>query len=207
MTHVIALGPRDEYAVLPASAGLPDGWRSTGWSGDEQTCRRQVAAHPRAVLDTDRLRLREIQPAEAADLREGRPAGLNWLGGTPGEGSREAAGLLAGAHAAGRHRPGWGMYALVRGEDDLVVGGMGFHGPPEAGSVEIGFDLHPDARGRGYATEALGALARWALQQPGVETVLATTTPDNTPSRRVMERAGFTRRPDRDGLLVYALTR
>ncbi|MGW7545616.1 GNAT family N-acetyltransferase [Streptomyces sp. NPDC054770] len=207
MTHVIALDAQDAYAVLPASAALPDGWRDTGWSGDEPTCRRQVAERPSAVLETDRLRLREVQPAEAAELREGRPAGLDWLGGTPGEGSREAAGMLLGAHAAGGHRPGWGMYVLVRTEDDRVVGGMGFHGPPDGGGAEIGFDLHPDARGRGYATEALAALARWALEQTGVDTVLATTTPDNIPSRRVMERAGFARRPDRDGLLVYALTR
>ncbi|MER7839742.1 GNAT family N-acetyltransferase [Streptomyces sp. NPDC096040] len=207
MTHVIALDAQDGFVVLPASAALPDGWRATGWSGDEPTCRRQVAERPTAVLETDRLRLREVLPAEAPDLREGRPAGLDWLGGTPGEGSQEAAGLLAGAHAAGRHRPGWGMYVLVRLEDGLVVGGMGFHGPPDDGSVEIGFDLHPDARGRGYATEALAGLAHWALHQPGVDTVLATTTPDNLPSRRVMERAGFARRPDREGVLVYALTR
>ncbi|MFJ3306322.1 GNAT family N-acetyltransferase [Streptomyces sp. NPDC086549] len=158
------------------------------------------------ALDTDRLRLREVLPAEALELREGRTAGLDWLGGAPGEGSREAAGMLAGAHAAGLHRPGWGMYVLVRGEDGLVVGGMGFHGPPEDGSVEIGFDLHPDARGRGYATEALATLARWALDDTGVDTVIATTTPENTPSQRVMERAGFARRPDHEGQFVYALT-
>ncbi|MFE7931074.1 GNAT family N-acetyltransferase [Streptomyces sp. NPDC057456] len=158
------------------------------------------------ALDTDRLRLREVLPAEALELREGRPGGLDWLGGAPGEGSREAAGLLADAHAAGSHRPGWGMYVLVRGEDGLVVGAMGFQGPPTGGHVEIGFDLHPDARGRGYATEALAALARRALDDTGVDTVIATTTHTNTSSQRVMERAGFTRRPDRDGQLVYTLT-
>ncbi|MER5198107.1 GNAT family N-acetyltransferase [Streptomyces sp. NPDC002755] len=156
--------------------------------------------------DTERLRLREVLPAEAQEIRKGRSGGLDWLSGTPGEGSREAAGLLADAHAAGSHRPGWGMYVLVRVEDGLVVGGMGFQGPPTGGHVEIGFDLHPDARGRGYATEALAGLARWALDDTGVDTVVATTTHANTAARRVMERAGFTRRPDRDGQLFYTLT-
>ncbi|MBK3579148.1 GNAT family N-acetyltransferase [Streptomyces sp. MBT65] len=158
------------------------------------------------TLDTDRLQLREVQPAEAEELKEGRVGGLDWLGGIPGEGSQEAAGMLVRAHAAGLHRPGWGMYALIRQEDGLVVGGMGFHGPPQDGSVEIGFDLHPDARGRGYATEALAALAHRALGDPDVDTVFATTTADNVPSQGVMERAGFDRRPDRDDTLVYALT-
>ncbi|OIJ62744.1 GNAT family N-acetyltransferase [Streptomyces mangrovisoli] len=157
-------------------------------------------------VDTDRLRLREVQPAEAEELKQGRGAGLDWLGGAPGEGSREAAGLLVAAHGAGLHRPGWGMYALVRQEDGVVVGGMGFHGPPQDDSVEIGFDLHPEARGHGYATEALVALARWALRDPAVGTVVATTTADNTPSQRVMERAGFDRGPDRDGMFFYTLT-
>lgn len=54
--------------------------------------------------------------------------------------------MLAGAHTAGLHRSGWGMYVLVREADGLVVGGMGFHGPPQDAAAEIGFDLHPDAR-------------------------------------------------------------
>ncbi|MGW2640693.1 GNAT family N-acetyltransferase [Streptomyces sp. NPDC001348] len=206
MTHVIAIGPKDDFAVLPAGQPLPDGWRPTGWSGDEDVCRRQVDGHPRAALETDRLRLREVTPAEAAELAAGRAAGFGWLGGDPGEGSREAAGMLLRAHEAGLHRPGWGMYVLIRTEDEHAVGGMGFHGPPAGGSAEVGFDLHPEARGHGYATEALTALARWALTGPGTDTVIATTTPDNIPSQRVMERAGFTRRPDHDGMYVYALT-
>ncbi|MFD8263146.1 GNAT family N-acetyltransferase [Streptomyces griseoluteus] len=206
MTHVIVIDPKDDFVVLPAGQSLPEGRRATGWSGDEESCRRQVAGHPRAVLESDRLRLREVTPAEAAELHAGRDAGFGWFDGDPGDGSREAAGMLVRAHEAGLHRPGWGMYVLIRTEDDRAVGGMGFHGPPAQGSVEIGFDLHPEVRGRGYATEALTVLARWALTDPGTDTVVATTTPDNIPSQRVMERAGFTRRPDQDGLYVYTLT-
>nr|WP_202523967.1 GNAT family N-acetyltransferase [Kitasatospora sp. SID7827] len=150
--------------------------------------------------------MRELLPAEAELLKDGDPAGRHWLGGAPGDGSRVAARMLAGAAAAGLHRPGWGMYLVLRAEDGAAVGGIGFHGPPHDGLVEIGFDLVEPARGRGYATSALTALARWALARPGVDRVLATTTPDNTASQRVMERAGFTRQPDADGLFAYLLT-
>ncbi|WP_377268509.1 GNAT family N-acetyltransferase [Peterkaempfera sp. SMS 1(5)a] len=86
-------------------------------------------------------------------------------------------------------------------------GGICFHGPPLDGATEIGFELAPGARGRGYATEALQALAGWALRQPGVHRVTATTAPGNLPSQRVMDRAGFRRTEDADGLRTYALTR
>src|SRR6266508_3768585 len=47
------------------------------------------------------------------------------------------------------------------------------------------------ARGKGYATEALQALIGWALAQPEVRRVEADTAHGNVPSQRVMERAGM----------------
>ncbi len=157
------------------------------------------------VIPAGLVQLRELLPEEAGELKAGGDAGLEWLGGAPGEGTLAAAGMLAGVAAAGLHQPGWGIYALVLAEDEVAVGGTGFHGGPDDGQVEIGFDLVEPARGHGYATAALGALARWALAQPGVDRVIATTTPDNLPSQHVMERAEFTRMPDADGLFVYQL--
>lgn len=156
---------------------------------------------------TERLWLREVRPAEAEDIAAGGRAGLEWLGDGPSDGSREAAGMLVRAFNEEVHRPGWGMYLLVRSADGTVVGGMGFHGAPdEHGRAEIGFDLAPQARGNGFATEALVALARWGIAQPGVEQIIATTTPDNRAAQRVMERAEFERLPGSDGTLVYGLT-
>ncbi|MFJ8547049.1 GNAT family N-acetyltransferase [Streptomyces sp. NPDC093586] len=161
------------------------------------------------LLVTERLWLREALPEEARQIAAGDDAGLRWVGDSPSEETQVAARMTARAADAGVHRPGWGMYLLVRSADARVVGAMGFHGPPSDGSVEIGFDLAAPARGQGHATEALRELARWALEQPEVDTVIATTTEDNTPSQRVMERAGFQLLPRRDaeGLLVHRLTR
>ncbi|MGA5817176.1 GNAT family N-acetyltransferase [Kitasatospora sp. NPDC094028] len=226
MTHVVIVNHEEQYAVWPRRAELPAGWRATDWTGDERACLERVAegwtdlrpasvreavaedaARPAVqLLTAGPVQLREVLPAEAEQLRDGGTAGLDWLGGTPGDGTRVAAKMLAGAAAAGLLRPGWGMYLLVRSEDAVVVGGMGFHGAPDGGQVEIGFDLVEPARGHGYATLALGELACWALAQDGVDRVIATTTPDNHASQRVMERAAFARMPDADGLFVYQLT-
>ncbi|MFC9927256.1 GNAT family N-acetyltransferase [Streptomyces sp. NPDC127190] len=146
------------------------------------------------TIRTERVTLTGVRPGAAHDLRLGGDGGFTWLGGEPYQGTREASSYLLKAYEAGVHRPEFGLFALVRHEDGLAIGGMGFHGvPDEEGRVEIGYDLVEDARGQGYATEALKALAEWALARDDVHMVFATIERDNVPSQRVVSRAGFTR--------------
>ena len=98
----------------------------------------------------------------------------------------------------------YGVYQLVRSSDAVVVGDIGFHGPPSpGGSVTVGYGLAPGARGQGYATEALRAVVAWALAQPEVVAVEADTTHANLPSQRVMERAGMRLYDTSDQLRFY----
>ncbi|KAJ6789622.1 hypothetical protein PWT90_09364 [Aphanocladium album] len=58
---------------------------------------------------------------------------------------------------------------------------------------ELGYWFTPAAWGRGYATEAVGALLRWLLQTwPGVHRVQAVTFSSNPQSGRVLAKCGFT---------------
>lgn len=56
--------------------------------------------------------------------------------------------------------------------------------------VEIGWHLHPDAQGAGYATEAAGAVMADATSK-GLRSVVAVTDPLNAPSQRVCGRLGM----------------
>ncbi|ASN21608.1 GNAT family N-acetyltransferase [Arthrobacter sp. YN] len=56
--------------------------------------------------------------------------------------------------------------------------------------VEIGWHLHPDAQGAGYATEAAGAVMADAASN-GLRSLVAVTDPLNAPSLRVCERLGM----------------
>ncbi|MEU3462639.1 GNAT family protein [Streptomyces sp. NPDC006733] len=159
----------------------------------------------RQVLQDGRVTLREQLPADCALLAEGKPADLVWIDGVPGEGTVVAAGMTVAADTAGVFQPGWGVFAIQRSEDGVAVGGIGFHGPPTDGVAEVGYDLSVSARGAGWATDALLVLARSAFGRPGVRQLLATTEPDNLPSQRVLERAGFTRVADRGGLRAFEL--
>ncbi|MFH8410656.1 GNAT family N-acetyltransferase [Streptomyces sp. NPDC018019] len=162
------------------------------------------AGYPLA-LAAGRVVLRPVLPTAAARLaagdgRDDRPGGPVWAGGRPPESTAACAGTVAGA----AHRPGWGLFTIVRADDGTAVGSICFHGPPDGeGAVEIGYALCPAARGAGWATEATRLLADWASGRPEVRTVRAVTEPVNVPSQRVLERAGFVRSGDRYGLREY----
>ncbi|MGW3915043.1 GNAT family N-acetyltransferase [Streptomyces sp. NPDC005070] len=146
------------------------------------------------VIGTERLTLQGVTPAAAAELRAGGTGGFEWIESGPFHGTRDAAGMVASSYEKGVHRPEWGMFVLVRREDGLAVGAIGFHGvPDEEGRAEVGYDLAENARGRGYATEALSALAETALARDDVKLLFAAIERENAPSQRVIARAGFTR--------------
>jgi RimJ/RimL family protein N-acetyltransferase len=93
--------------------------------------------------------------------------------------------------------------------DELVIGECGTVGPVDgAGDVEIGFGLAAEHRGVGYGTELVEALSQWLLRQPGIRRVVAREVlADNKPSRRALERAGFSLERSDGGLVWYALAR
>ena len=56
---------------------------------------------------------------------------------------------------------------------------------------EIGFMLHPDHQGHGYATEAAEAIVELTFGTYGLHRVCASVEPRNTASVRVLERLGM----------------
>ncbi|HEX8423278.1 MAG TPA: GNAT family protein [Pyrinomonadaceae bacterium] len=112
---------------------------------------------------------------------------------------------------------GWTFYFVVltaHGDAPdarpTAIGGCGFKGKPTAdGTVEIGYSMLPEFQRAGYATEAAGALVRWAFSQPQVTRVIAETYPELRPSIRVMEKNNFRFIGDgsEERVIRYALTR
>jgi RimJ/RimL family protein N-acetyltransferase len=102
---------------------------------------------------------------------------------------------LAGLRMGG----GWLIVA-----DGRVIGDCGMHSAEGPSSdVEIGYGLAAPQRGRGYGTEAVRLLSDWLLDQPSVRAIVAEVDPDNVPSRRVLEKAGFVQESvSPDGVLL-----
>lgn len=84
---------------------------------------------------------------------------------------------------------GDGVYGVLVG--DTVAGGCGLHRRRGPTVLEIGYWLHVDHTGRGYATELAAALTDIGLAQPGIERVEIHHDQANVASRRVPERLGF----------------
>ncbi len=93
--------------------------------------------------------------------------------------------------------------------EDVIVGWIDYDSPRPwltDGEVNVGYNIFPEYRGRGYATRALELLLRLLQAQPAVHTATALVDPDNEASLRVVIRAGFTRHDDVDGERFYKRT-
>ena len=89
----------------------------------------------------------------------------------------------------------WSARALVRrGRWPAIVGNAGFHGAPDdAGVAEIGYEVIPEERRKGYASEAAEALMTWAGREHGVRRFRASVGPWNKPSLALVRALGFKR--------------
>jgi RimJ/RimL family protein N-acetyltransferase len=84
------------------------------------------------------------------------------------------------------------MFAIA--VDDEAVGGIGFTvlTDVERVSAEIGYWLGELYWGRGFVTEALVAITRYAIDTCGLTRVYALPFASNRASCRVLEKAGYT---------------
>jgi ribosomal-protein-alanine N-acetyltransferase len=151
------------------------------------------------VVTSERLTLPLWTPDEAADIRAGRGR-EGWHRDYPRQDDRDAATM---------YKPDdpWAPRHIVRGT--TALGSVGFFGPPEPAAdgvpeAEVGYGLVEEARGWGFATEALQALLA-ETDAAGVR-VRASVEPINKASVRVLAKCGFTelRGANEDGELVMA---
>lgn len=84
-----------------------------------------------------------------------------------------------------------GRWAVVRNEDDELVGGAVLLPlPPDGEDIEIGWQLRRDTWGHGYASEAGRALVRWAFEQ-GLDEMFAVSRERNARAVATARRIGM----------------
>jgi len=105
---------------------------------------------------------------------------------------RDLAAMFIAAQAEEPRRK-WQLAVTVRG-DDQIIGTCGVRiNDPELAEANIGYELHPDHWGNGYATEAATAILRYGFEELDMHRIWAECVADNTGSARVLEKVGMRR--------------
>jgi [ribosomal protein S5]-alanine N-acetyltransferase len=88
---------------------------------------------------------------------------------------------------------GTGQWALEERATGAFVGRAGMHHPERDDwpGIEIGWALHPDHWGKGYATEAGAGAVEYAFAHHDVDALYSVILPENTASQAVARRLGF----------------
>jgi RimJ/RimL family protein N-acetyltransferase len=83
------------------------------------------------------------------------------------------------------------QYGLFAADDPRVLGSFGLMTRRGRGRLEIGYWVHVDATGNGYATRAAAALTDVALAQRRIEQVLIYTDEANVKSAAIPKKLGY----------------
>ncbi|WP_019630245.1 GNAT family N-acetyltransferase [Actinomadura atramentaria] len=151
---------------------------------------------PPVTLRGERVLLRPFGLDDAEDYIAVLRAGEDWL---PPNFPRDLdADKLAWWFETGVHQPqrlGLGVHlAVLDAASGALAGTIGLFRVDWAQlTCEVGYGLRPRWRGRGYATEALKLVVRWALHERGLYRVELRALTSNHASIRVAENAGFLR--------------
>jgi len=84
------------------------------------------------------------------------------------------------------------LWTLISKIDNKMVGDLCIIGEPNsAGEIEIGYGTYAEFQNKGFMTEAVGGIIKWAERQPKVISILASTNKDNVASYTVLTKNNF----------------
>ncbi|WP_442945872.1 GNAT family N-acetyltransferase [Nonomuraea sp. LPB2021202275-12-8] len=143
-------------------------------------------------MATGRLVLRPFGTQDVDRIRSIVASKVRFLPpGAPGHVSGVKQWLAHGVHEL--QRSGQGVHLAMNDAEGRIVGAISlFKTSWGAGTTEVGYGVHPLYRGRGFATEAVCALAEWVFDTTELRRIDLTANLDNLPSLRVAHKAGFT---------------
>lgn len=185
---------------LPTRGQLVDAWVGTLRRGEERAPRTEWLQVPRITGATVVLRGSEeadlgryVEAANDPGLQRYSQSFRDHAPHDEGKiRARELAHLEEGAVGSSL------TWAVADAVSDAFLGSVVLYRIHPGREAEIGYWTHPDARGRGVATEACRLAVRHAFIDAlegglGLHRLAAYASVDNPASLRILERAGFTR--------------
>ncbi|MDX2006735.1 MAG: GNAT family N-acetyltransferase [Meiothermus sp.] len=144
------------------------------------------------VLESTRLRLRQILPTDAPQLFDlyDEPEVAKYLDIEPLSSLEEAQELVE-AYRQGFVQ-GHNLYwAITQQSSEELIGTVGFFFLPDGESAELDFELLPYHWNQGIISEALALALEFARESLGLTHIEAYVVKENPASIRVLEKLGF----------------
>ncbi len=166
-------------------------------AGGHEADRRLVRHLTPPILETARLRLRWPRPDDLlayVDLWADSTI-VAWISGEPR--SRQDCWVRLLRNIGHWHALGFGFWMIEDRASGALIGEAGLMefermlDPPPPPVPECGWLLASSAHGRGLGTEAVLAALAWMERERGSGAAFCMISPDNEPSLRVAEKAGF----------------
>jgi [ribosomal protein S5]-alanine N-acetyltransferase len=145
------------------------------------------------VLQTPRLTLRWFGADDAAVIVEllNDPLWLRFIGERHVRSEEDARAWIESRLVDAYRRQGYGLWAMVRRDDAVLIGMCGFVRRDTLPDVDIGYALLPRFRGQGYVREAAAACLAHGATVLGFRRILAITRTANQRSIAVLESLGM----------------
>ncbi len=98
------------------------------------------------------------------------------------------------------------LWTVISKKDNKMVGDICIIGEPNInGEIEIGYGTYDEFRGKGFMTEAVSGLIKWAESQPNVLSICASTYKDNIASFAILKKNNFTKVSETETLYNWKL--
>ncbi|CAG0970813.1 diamine N-acetyltransferase [Anaerolineales bacterium] len=145
------------------------------------------------ILETERLTLRKLSVDDAPFMLDllNQPSFIQFIGDRGVRTLDDARDFIAKRYIPAYERLGFGIYLTSLKEDQTPIGICGLVKRDGLDDVDVGYAYLPKYWSKGYASESVSAVLAYARDELGIHRILGITTPDNTGSIRVLEKAGL----------------
>jgi RimJ/RimL family protein N-acetyltransferase len=93
------------------------------------------------------------------------------------------------------------LWTLISKEENKMIGDLCFVGEPdENGQIEIGYGIYNEFRKKGFMTEAVGGMIKWAEKQQNIRSIIASTEKSNIDSFSILKKNKFEKVGETDSL-------
>lgn len=150
-------------------------------------------AAPMNIINTARLALRELTPADAAFMLGllNEPAFVRFVGDRGVRTLAQARDYLLQGPINSYRTHGFGLYLVELKHAPTPLGICGLIQRDFLPDVDIGYALLPEFTAHGYALEAAAAVMAYAKTSAGLKRVVAIVAPDNQRSLSLLGKLGF----------------